>query len=164
LDLQKKRYLLATVHRAENTDNSDRLRNVVKAFNSINEPIVFPAHPRTQKAIEALDLTISQNIRYIKPVGYLDMVRLEAGARMIMTDSGGVQKESYWLGVPCITLRKETEWTETVQTGWNQLVETDIDLIHQAINSHRIPESHPHLYGDGKTASMCIELLNLTEL
>jgi len=130
LGLGEKGYLLATVHRAENTDDPARLRAILDAFAALDEPIVFPIHPRTQARIEALNLKSKiENLKSIPPVGYLDMVQLEQSARMILTDSGGIQKEAYWLGVPCVTLRDETEWVETVQTGWNVLVGAETERI-----------------------------------
>jgi len=122
LGLKDKNYLLATVHRAENTDNTQRLAGILEAFNSIPEPLVWPVHPRTRKIIEELNWQPAPHVMLIEPVGYLDMACLEKCARLILTDSGGVQKEAMWLGVPCVTLRDETEWIETVTRGWNVLV------------------------------------------
>jgi UDP-N-acetylglucosamine 2-epimerase len=124
LDLEPKTYLLTTIHRPYNTDNQDNLRNIFQAFAEIGEVIVFPAHPRTSKKIAALESAFPQevvpaNTKMIAPVGYLDMLVLEENARLILTDSGGMQKEAYFFGVPCITLRPETEWVETVEVGWN---------------------------------------------
>jgi UDP-N-acetylglucosamine 2-epimerase len=110
-------YLLATVHRASNTDSPDNLRRIVSAFNAIREPIVFPVHPRTRAVIDRLGLSFAPHVLAIEPVGYLDMLALESNARAILTDSGGVQREAYFLAVPCVTLREETELTETVQAG-----------------------------------------------
>ncbi len=136
LGLQEKVYLLATVHRAENTDDPARLRAILDAFAALDEPIVFPVHPRTQARIEALGLKSKfRNLKSIAPVGYLDMVQLEQSARMILTDSGGIQKEAYWLGVPCVTLRDETEWVETVEAGWNVLVGAEMEQIVMAVKN-----------------------------
>ncbi len=130
LVLMKKGFLLATVHRAENTDDPVRLRAIVEALVSLDDPIVFPIHPRTRKALDRLEFpTLPSRVKVIEPVGYLDMVHLEQSARTIMTDSGGIQKEAYWLGVPCVTLRDETEWVETVESGWNVLVGADTERI-----------------------------------
>jgi UDP-N-acetylglucosamine 2-epimerase len=163
LGLTPRGFLLATVHRAENTDDPERLGNILSAFAQTDELIVFPVHPRTQKAIEKIDLDLAQasNIRFIEPVGYLDMVRLEQSARLILTDSGGIQKEAYWLKVPCVTLRDETEWVETVETGWNNVIGVDVDRIIQAVGGYLagLPEKHPTLYGDAQAAQRCVEIL-----
>jgi UDP-GlcNAc3NAcA epimerase len=152
-------YLLATIHRAENTDQPKNLKAILTAFEILNEPILFPAHPRTQKTLEKMELSCPPNVRLMDPVGYLDMVRLEKESRMILTDSGGIQKEAYWLGVPCITLRNETEWVETVRNGWNVLTGADTRRIVEAVQSYSIPSTHPPLYGDGRAAIRCVNLL-----
>jgi UDP-N-acetylglucosamine 2-epimerase len=154
------KYLLATLHRAENTDVSHRLSNILEAFSFINTPILFPMHPRTRKAISefGFDEKLSNPlINIIQPVGYLDMVLVEQSARMILTDSGGIQKEAYVLKVPCITLRDETEWVETVQTGWNILVGADIHQIVDAVKNFQEPADHPQLYGDGNAGQRIID-------
>ena len=153
-------YLLATLHRAENTDVSHRLSNILEAFSAIGTPILFPMHPRTRKAISefGFDEKLSNPlIKIIQPVGYLDMVLVEQSARMILTDSGGIQKEAYVLKVPCITLRDETEWVETVQTGWNILVGADIHKIVDAVKNFQEPANHPQLYGDGNAGQRIID-------
>jgi len=159
LDLEPKSYLLTTIHRPYNTDIPDNLRNIFQAFAEIGEAIVFPAHPRTSKKIADLERLFPQeavprNTRMIEPVGYLDMLVLEENARLILTDSGGMQKEAYFFGVPCITLRPETEWLETVESGWNAVAGADISAIvesyQRAINSP--PTNRPNLYGDGRAA------------
>jgi UDP-GlcNAc3NAcA epimerase len=159
LGLAKGRYLLATVHRAENTDDATRLHNILTAFDALDEPVVFPIHPRTREAIEALSYSPAPHVRLIEPVGYLDMVMLEQSARMILTDSGGIQKEAYWLGVPCVTLRDETEWVETVDAGWNVVVGADTQRIVHTIQSLVPPIERPALYGDGQAAGQCVDLL-----
>ena len=162
LGLEPKRFLLATVHRAENTDDARRLRGILAALAELarSEPVVFPVHPRARKCIRALaGGKASGRLRMIDPVGYLDMVMLERSARMILTDSGGVQKEAYWLGVPCVTLRDETEWVETTAAGWNVVVGADAGRITAAVRRHAAPAKHPALYGDGKAAQRCVRLL-----
>lgn len=161
MDLAGRGYLLATVHRAENTDDTTRLGNILAAFDALNETIVFPVHPRTRRMMDALGYTASHasHVCLIEPVGYLDMVSLEQSARAILTDSGGIQKEAYWLGVPCITLRDETEWVETVLSGWNILVGADTDRILHAVQTFVPPSVRPTLYGDGQTAAHCVALL-----
>ncbi len=127
LGVEPRRYLLATVHRAENTDQLSKLEGIMAAFRTLAESgqkIVFPVHPRTRKQLGKLSLGSPGQLLMIDPVSYLDMVLLEAMARLIATDSGGIQKEAYWLRVPCMTLREETEWIETVDSGWNRLVGT----------------------------------------
>jgi len=145
-------YLLATVHRAANTDDPTHLAEIVAALNSLDEQIVFPVHPRTAKALADLSASLAPHVQAVPPVGYLEMVALERNARKILTDSGGLQKEAYWLAVPCVTLRDETEWVETLDGGWNRLVGTDPALIRDATAAPRPPGSPPPLYGDGHAA------------
>jgi UDP-N-acetylglucosamine 2-epimerase len=159
LSLDPKSYLLATIHRAENTDNRARLASIVEAFGALQEPIVFPAHPRTRSALVAHKLEVPPNVHLIEPVGYLDMLMLEKHARLILTDSGGVQKEAYFFGVPCVTLREETEWVETVEAGWNMVVGADTPRIIEGVHSHASPEARPALYGDGESAKHIINCL-----
>jgi UDP-N-acetylglucosamine 2-epimerase len=160
LGLIKQRYVLATVHRSENTDDSARFSQILNAFNSLDEPVVFPIHPRARKAITDARCRIEGYVRLIDPVGYLDMVALTGAARLVLTDSGGLQKEAYWLGVPCVTLRNETEWVETVEAGWNTLVGCDSERIIEATQSFAPTGSHPVLYGDGSAAMRCVDLLS----
>jgi UDP-GlcNAc3NAcA epimerase len=136
LNIKPKEYYLATIHRAENTDNYERLKNILTAFSKMDEMVVFPIHPRTRKMINyyGLDgLLENDNVKVIDPVGYLDMLKLEKNAKAILTDSGGVQKEAFWLKVPCITLRDETEWIETVNLGWNRLIGSNVEKILKAV-------------------------------
>lgn len=153
-NLKPKTYLLATVHRAENTDKKENLVNIIKAFIEIEETIVFPVHPRTKKFFVeyGLQKILSQNpqIRLIEPVGFFDMITLESNASMILTDSGGVQKEAYLDRVPCITLREQTEWVETVASGWNRLAGTETKRIVRYAKHFSKPKSHPNFLGDGK--------------
>ncbi len=159
LGIKARNYLLATIHRAENMDDPKRLSNILQALNSLSETVVFPVHPRTRFAIERMNYALKPNILLIEPVGYLDMVQLEKSARMILTDSGGVQKEAYWLGIPCITVRNETEWVETVQSGWNTLVGINIESIVQAVQSFKTPKIHNSLYGDGHASERIVQVL-----
>jgi UDP-GlcNAc3NAcA epimerase len=157
LDLSSQKYLLATVHRAENTDDPIRLQNILSAFAEIQETIVWPVHPRTRKVLERLELNVSfRNLRLVDPVGYLDMLQLQQNARIILTDSGGIQKEAYWLGVPCVTLRDETEWVETVEAGWNKVTGADVKLIIKASNEFLSPPPLPlpPFYGDGHASQL----------
>jgi len=131
LNLKPKEYYLATIHRAENTDNYERLKNILEALSNLDKPVVFPVHPRTKNKIAEykLEYLLKKPLVAIEAVGYLDMISLERNAYAILTDSGGVQKEAFWLKVPCITLRDETEWVETVRYGWNRLVGADKEKI-----------------------------------
>ena len=130
-------YLLATIHRAGNTDEEERLRGIVRALTALQEPVVFPLHPRTEKSLArwGLDeaLSAAPHVIPTEPLGYLDFVMLEKNARKILTDSGGVQKEACFYNVPCITLREETEWVETVESGWNVLVGSSTERILSAV-------------------------------
>jgi UDP-GlcNAc3NAcA epimerase len=160
LGLRRKGYLLATVHRSENTDDLKRLTSILGALNALVEPVVFPVHPRTRKAIAESNLRLGPDVHLIEPVGYLEMVALTDSARCVLTDSGGLQKEAYWLGVPCITLRDETEWVETVEAGWNTLAGADLGRIVEAVDSRSVPETRPVLYGDGSAARKGVDLLD----
>ena len=159
LGLTKGSHLLATVHRSENTDDVERLSCILKAFNALDERVVFPVHPRTRKAIAAAQCSVAPHVQLIDPVGYLDMVALTDSARLVLTDSGGLQKEAYWLGVPCVTLREETEWVETVEAGWNTLAGSDSASILDAVRSCARPSAHPSLYGIGCAAKACVDLI-----
>ena len=172
LDLEPKRYLLATVHRPSNTDNPENLGNILAAFAQIEEPIIFPVHPRTRQRISELgfpnpqsfgcaqDRSQIRNPKFLDPVGYLDMLTLEQNARLILTDSGGIQKEAYFFGVPCVTLRSETEWIETVEAGWNVVVGTARDRIIEAVNGRIWPqEPPPAIFGDGRAAERITKLI-----
>ncbi len=157
--LRRQAYLLATVHRSENTDDVARLAGILNAFNSIDEPVVFPVHPRARKIIAEMGFRPEPHVHLIDPMGYLDMVVLVGSARLVLTDSGGLQKEAYWLSVPCLTLRNETEWVETVEAEWNLLVGSDSKQIIDAVHSFAPPDSHPALYGDGAAADKCVDLI-----
>jgi UDP-N-acetylglucosamine 2-epimerase len=159
LGLKKRDYLLVTIHRSENTDDPARLSSIIDALNGLNETILFPVHPRTRKVITAAGLSLKPHVRLIDPLGYFEMLTVSASARMILTDSGGLQKEAYWLGVPCITLREETEWTETVDAGWNILTGAAGEKIVSVVRSFAPPSSRATLYGDGQTARKCVDLL-----
>ena len=159
LGLQERGYLVATLHRSENTDDLTRLSQILKAFNSLDEQVIFPVHPRARKVIKETHFQIKDHVLLIDPVGYLDMVALVGAARLVMTDSGGLQKEAYWLGVPCLTMRNETEWLETVESGWNMLVGSDSERIIETVRTFTPGGSRPDLYGDGFAAAKCVDLL-----
>jgi len=159
LSLETQGYVLCTVHRAENTDDPQRLSRLVQALTTVSGylPVVFPVHPRSRKAMEfsGLKVTSEGRLLLIDPVGYLDMLALERNAAVVSTDSGGVQKEAFFLGVPCVTLRNETEWTELVDAGWNTLAPPDgsVDIsgmILSAVGRKGLPGVQP--YGDGNAA------------
>lgn len=140
LSLEPKTYHLATVHRAENTDQKENLERILWALVRLDCPVVFPCHPRTQKMIEQFGLVSvleGSRVRLVEPVGYLEMLCLEADAAVILTDSGGVQKEAFWLGVPCVTLRNETEWVETLEDARNVTVGTHPEAILAAVRQHQ---------------------------
>lgn len=165
LELRPKEYTLATVHRAENTDNRKNLESIIDAFIESNKLIVFPAHPRTQKYLKTYGLMKkiekATNILLIPPVGYLDMLVLEENARKILTDSGGVQKEAYFLKIPCITLRDRTEWVETVEDGWNILVGADKKEIVRAIEEFEpTGETYSYRFGKGDAHKKITEILS----
>jgi len=130
---------------------TSRLRMILADLAQIDEPVIFPVHPRTRKVLESLQAEVLQcsNAKMIDPVGYLDMVRLTQSAGMILTDSGGLQKESYWLGVHCVTLRDETEWLETVQAGMNVLARANTDQLIKVIREYLPPSTYTNLHGDG---------------
>jgi UDP-GlcNAc3NAcA epimerase len=152
------RYLLLTLHRQANTEPA-RLGNVVAALRRLGEPVVFPLHPRTRAALDGAGIDLPPNVRALSAVGYLDFAALASQARLVLTDSGGVQKEAYWYRVPCVTLRDSTEWVETVETGWNRLVGTEPDAIVAGIAAAAPVDGHPRLYGDGRASARIADLL-----
>ena len=162
LALEPRSFLLATIHRPCNTDRTENLRAVLEALSQVGETVIFPVHPRTSKMMRAEGLRVSQSVRLIEPVGYLDMLQLERSARLIVTDSGGVQKEAYFLAVGCVTLRQETEWVETVEAGWNMLVKADKERILESVRGFSAPATHPEVFGDGHAAEKIVHLLETT--
>ena len=152
LEVAPQAYILVTVHRAANTDNPEIMRSIAVALNALERPIIFPVHPRTRASLERYQIKWKRHVRLIDPVGYLDMLALESSASRILTDSGGVQKEAFLLGVPCITLREETEWVETVQTGWNTLAGTHWQAILDAVNGSRPQSPARNPFGEGDAA------------
>jgi len=190
LGLKPRGYLLATLHRAENTDDPERLGNIMNALTKLaeKEPVILPLHPRTRKIlartlnlehrtlnleprtlnVEHRTLNVEHRtlnrepfsrLTFLDPVGYFDIIALEKSARMLLTDSGGMQKEAYWLKVPCVTLRDETEWVETVEAGWNVLTGADDKKIINAAQNFTPPQEHPPLYGDGQAAEKILDVL-----
>jgi UDP-N-acetylglucosamine 2-epimerase (non-hydrolysing) len=158
-------YALATVHRPQNTDDPQRLRELLVTFSELEMPVLLPVHPRTAERLAHLKLAgtlpQSSNLRLTEPVGYLDMLVLEQHARLILTDSGGVQKEAYFFAVPCLTLREETEWVETVDAGWNRLVGTDRSAIIQAVRDFHPAGAPPALFGNGRAAEQVVAVLKV---
>jgi UDP-GlcNAc3NAcA epimerase len=152
-------YHVATVHRAEVTDNPARLGALLATLGQLNRPVVLPLHPRTRARLaEHSRREFGAALRLIEPLGYLDMLKLVSESDRVLTDSGGLQKEAYWLRKPCVTLRAETEWVETVAAGWNRLVHDDPVAIAAAVQAQP-PASHPALYGDGHAAGRIASLL-----
>lgn len=152
-------YILATIHRAENTDNPAILTGIFDAFGKIDQKIVLPLHPRTKNKCQQFGIDFSKNIQIIDPVGYLEMLNLQLHSQAIMTDSGGVQKEAYFCQKPCLTLRDQTEWVETVQAGWNTLVGTKPENIIRACKNITHPSHYEWLYGQGDCGKLILKKL-----
>jgi UDP-N-acetylglucosamine 2-epimerase len=145
-------YAVLTLHRAANTE-PEQLRRIVAEVNATGWTFVFPVHPRTRRVLDEHEITLAPTLQPIAPLGYLEMLALVAGATRVVTDSGGLQKEAYWLGIPCITLRPSTEWVDTVRLGANVLVDPrDPSALGQALPDARFPADAPPLYGDGHAA------------
>lgn len=150
LNLKPRQYALVTVHRAANTDDPANMTAILTALGKLPTRIIFPLHPRTRKLLARYGLSAPLNVSLLEPVGYFDMLILEENADCILTDSGGMQKEAYLLGVRCITLRNETEWVETVEAGWNRLAGAHPEKIYEAFTTWRPSGERPALYGDGR--------------
>ena len=151
-------YLVATVHREANV-RPERLARIAGGLSRLPEPVLFPAHPRTRAALASNRLLLAPHVRPLDPLGYLDFAALASQARVILTDSGGLQKEAYWYGVPCVTMRPSTEWADTVEVGANTLVDDDPDRIVAAVAGAHIPDDRPPLYGDGRASDRIAGLL-----
>ncbi|WP_125152722.1 non-hydrolyzing UDP-N-acetylglucosamine 2-epimerase [Clostridium rectalis] len=160
LSLENKNYILTTIHRAENTNDINRLKNIIEALNESNKDVVLPLHPRTKKYIENYGLKFNKNVKLINPVGYLDMISLEMNSEKIVTDSGGVQKEAFFMKKPCITMRDETEWVETVQNGWNVVVGTDKSKILNSVLNFQPNISQKSIFGSGKASYKVLDTIN----
>jgi UDP-N-acetylglucosamine 2-epimerase len=159
LHVEKGKYALATVHRAANTDDANRLKSILDALGSLPMPVIFPVHPRTRFFIDQAGLSAQSNVSFIKPIGPIGIVELLEHANCLLTDSGGMQKEAYLLGVRCITLREETEWVETVEAGWNRLAGVDANLIRELFEGWHPTGERPALYGDGHAADEICRIL-----
>ena len=155
-------FLLATAHRAGPVDDPERLERLVALLAGMPDPVVLPLHPRTKARLEATglmeDLRAAPGVRLVPPLGYLDFTALLLHARAVLTDSGGVQKEAYLAGVPCVTLRDRTEWVETVRAGWNVLVGLDAEAARAALEREP-PAARPPLYGDGRAGERVVQAL-----
>ena len=177
LGVAPNRFILVTIHRAENTDSVERMENLVEMLCRLDRPTVFPVHPRLraklaqEPAYQKMDRALASavHLKMVPPLSYLDMLHLESNCQLVMTDSGGVQKEAYFLGRPCVTLRDETEWTETLQGGWNRLAGTSPDTIVPLVhslwsNNGACPVGRPALsaFGDGKAADNILQILRET--
>jgi UDP-N-acetylglucosamine 2-epimerase len=158
-NLAPRNYYLATVHRAENTDNPQNLRNIITAFGLLKQPVIFPAHPRTVKRITELGIALPANVHLIEPLRFLPMLAAEKDALRILTDSGGVQKEAYTLGVPCITMRTETEWPETAKSGMNTVSGTDPKRIVACALAKPRGNNRAAFYGKGDAAEKIVRVL-----
>jgi UDP-N-acetylglucosamine 2-epimerase (non-hydrolysing)/UDP-GlcNAc3NAcA epimerase len=159
LGVERGGYLLATAHRAANVDDPSRLRSLVEVLTRVQGPVVLPLHPRTRARLVAAGLLEAlDGVVQAPPLGYLEFTALLLGARAVLTDSGGVQKEAYLAGVPCVTLRDTTEWRETVDAGWNVLVDLDTNAARRALQ-RRLPTERPPLYGDGRAGERVVEAL-----
>jgi len=159
-ELKSKGYYLFTLHRAENTNNRRRLTSILKTVMSLDLPVLFPVHPRTRQAIARIGISLNGKIRAVPPLGFLEMLVMEKNARKILTDSGGVQKEAFYLGVPCVTLREHTEWPETVACGANRIAGIDPDSVREAVRVHQRSDwSTQSIYGDGKSAARIVDQL-----
>jgi UDP-GlcNAc3NAcA epimerase len=164
--LQAGDYVLATAHRAGNVDDPDRLRALVALLTGIGAPVVLPLHPRTAARLDAAGLRAAlqdaPNVTVCEPLGYFELTALLCHARAALTDSGGLQKEAYLAGVRCLTMRDRTEWIETVQTGWNTLVDLDLAAARAALAAPA-PDAHPELYGDGRAGERVVGALRLLQ-
>ncbi len=157
-ELEPGAYVLVTIHREANV-GAPRLGRIVEGLNRLDEPVLFPAHPRTRAALRAHEL--AAHVRVTEPLGYLDLAALASQSRVIVTDSGGLQKEAYWYGVPCVTARASTEWTDTVELGANALVDDDPGRLAAAVAQARMPGDRPHLYGDGRASERIAKALRV---
>lgn len=165
LNLNVGEYFVLTVHRSGNTDNKENMRGIIDALERIKSKVVFPVHPRTEKYLKEYGFwdKMPSNVIAIKPLGYLDVLKLMNNAGKILTDSGGIQKEAYMFGKPCITLRENTEWNETVDLGWNVLVGTDMDKIVGAVENFKFSENRIPLYGENVSEKI-VEIINSFKL
>jgi UDP-N-acetylglucosamine 2-epimerase len=158
-DIEPGAYYLATVHRPSSTDEPAALAALFEAFGQLDALVLAPLHPRTKAALARYGIVPPANVRAVEPVGYLEMLALEVNARGIFSDSGGVRREAYFLGVPCVTLREDSEWPETLASGWDVLAGTNVEKIVAAALRPRPQSPPPPVFGDGRTASKIVEIL-----
>jgi UDP-N-acetylglucosamine 2-epimerase (non-hydrolysing)/UDP-GlcNAc3NAcA epimerase len=154
-------YVVVTIHRQANVE-LPRLAAIVSGLNALGELVLFPVHPRTRARMDAADVVLADHVRLIEPLSYLELASLASQARVIVTDSGGLQKEAYWHGVPCVTVRPSTEWVDTVAVGANVLVDADADAIARAVETAKLPPNLPVLYGDGHASERIAQVLVAT--
>ena len=154
-------YVVATIHRQANVEQP-RLGGIVEGLNRIDEMVVFPVHPRTRARMQEEQLTLGDHVRLIEPLSYLELASLASQARVVVTDSGGLQKEAYWYGVPCVTVRPSTEWVDTVAVGANVLVDADPIALADAVAGATMPAGRPVLYGDGHASERIAQVLVAT--
>ena len=154
-------YVIATIHRQANVEQP-RLGRIIDGLNRIEDMVVFPVHPRTRARMGEERLVLGERVRVIEPLSYLELASLASQAKVIVTDSGGLQKEAYWYGVPCVTVRPSTEWVDTVAVGANVLVDDDPDALAEAVASASMPTSRPVLYGDGHASERIAQVLAAT--
>lgn len=159
LNVETGAFILCTVHRAETTDDADRLAAIMDGLGRASLPVIIPIHPRTKENVQKFGIAVPNNVHLIDPVGYFEMTWLEANCSIVATDSGGVQKEAYFHGKRCVTLRDETEWTELVDAGVNALAGHDADLIARLLVTQERFVADPHLYGRGDSAERIVEVL-----
>lgn len=157
--LEVGQFYLATIHRPANTDSRDALAGIVEGLGSLGKVVVLPAHPRLQAALKRENLPIPDNLRLIPPASYVNMVALLDAADAVITDSGGLQKEAYIMQRPCITVRTETEWVETIESGWNRLADPTPDSIQKAVRQAVPLQKHPDFYGDGRASQRIVDLM-----
>jgi len=154
-------YVVATIHRQANVEQP-RLGRIAEGLSRIDTRVIFPAHPRTRARLQEYGIPLGENVRMIEPLSYLEFASLASQARVIVTDSGGLQKEAYWYGIPCVTARPSTEWLDTVKLGANVLVDDDPDALADAVLHARMPASRPVLYGDGHASERIAQVLQAT--
>ena len=158
--LEPKNYLMLTVHRPVNTDNRKNLEGILNALEGQN--VIFPAHPRTVNIMKEKGIQLPEGIQLIAPVNYVESLALTKNASKLLTDSGGMQKEAYFFGTPCVTLREETEWVETIDLGWNVLTGASPEKIRQAVENFAPSGERPEIYGDGKASQKIIDIMNVS--
>lgn len=162
LDLKEKSYAVATIHRASNTDSIKNMTDIVDSFSHLYDTLIFPVHPRTLKLLKEYGLyeKLNESVKLMEPLGFLNFIKLMNHSKMIFTDSGGIQKEAYILKVPCITLRENSEWIETVEDEWNILVGTDKDKFADAVNNFKPSmKTHKNRFGNGNAAAEIVSIL-----